>query len=184
MKNDVTKSKPNYQQDIIEAGINVSALEARKYRQLLLNIEKTETYLRKRLDPVIDWAWAKAVVLDSEGYHSRTKDGADVDTILKEAMHDLAGILSKPKLPKNRLAEKVSAWLFKWSSQKGVVKMRNTINSTVSSERRKRTPINIFDDTRQRLNQHIKHSDSFSSVDDFISHMLDDYEARHGATKP
>lgn len=169
---------PGYLKDIRAAGLQVSDYEARRFRAILLNFDYFTTLIKERMRPV-DVAWLRSIISGSEGFLlSQQEDNMKDYDILMKARNQLLDIVESKELSQKEKAEQTSAWLLHWVSEKGLLKLRTAINGYVAGQKRRRSPISVYQQTRDRFND-VMATSSAQSADEMLNDMIDAYLALH-----
>ena len=164
--------KPAYLEEVENAGVNVSAYEARRFRVFLVNYNEFRDFVARRLNAGDAQEWVSTLVTDSDGYRDEVKKGRKHDEIITEARAGLTEILDLKETGTKHRPEDLSKWMLNWVSESGLTGTRMVMNSLIASKRQQRTPIACYADTRDRVLAAAKRG-GFSSADELINHMLD-----------
>lgn len=171
--------EPAYLKEVREAGLNVTPYEARRFRAMLTNFSCFKAYMLRKLAP-LDMEWMRSIAIGSIKHAEETADeDVSEDAVMRHAAKQLLDILQAKDMPETDQAEKTSLWLLDWAAEEGIVKLRSAVNSQVSNQRRRRSPIAVLQSTRDRFNKTLAHAGA-RTADEMLNDMIDAYEALHG----
>lgn len=172
------KNVPAYMKEVRDAGIEVSPYEARRFRAMLTNYAAFEAYMRERITP-LDAAWLETIIRGSDRHKEQLEEGKPESDLPAIAAEEFMAILNRTDSAESERAEAGSKWLLGWVSENGLVKLRSAMNGLAHNQRRKRSPIGVYQTTRDRFNGIMANTDA-SSADEMLNLMIDAYEALHG----